>query len=73
MDFTKIHGPPTMRMGFLVSCSRRMVAGCCQEHFVETREEWDSFAALFLDGSDGPAMTGISLPMHMFFEARIWH
>jgi len=37
VDFTKIHGPHTMTMGFLVSCSGGMVAGCCQEHFVETR------------------------------------
>lgn len=35
-----------------------------QDHFVETRGEWDSFAALFLDRAGGPATTGISLYLH---------
>ncbi len=35
-----------------------------QDHFVETRGQWDSFAALFLDGASDPATTGISLYLH---------
>jgi alpha-D-xyloside xylohydrolase len=35
-----------------------------QDHFVDARGEWDSFAALFLDRARGPATTGISLYLH---------
>jgi len=35
-----------------------------QDHFVVTRGEWDSFAALFLDRASSPATTGISLYLH---------
>jgi len=35
-----------------------------QDHFVEARGEWDSFAALFLNRAGGPATTGISLYLH---------
>jgi len=35
-----------------------------QDHFVETRGEWDSFAALFLDRAGGPATTALSLYLH---------
>jgi alpha-D-xyloside xylohydrolase len=35
-----------------------------QDHFVDARGEWDSFAAFFLDRVGGPATTGISLYLH---------
>ncbi len=35
-----------------------------QDHFVETRGQWDSFAAVFLDRAGGPPTTGISLYLH---------